>query len=304
MLNKRPMGLDVLLENHATWPLTKVPEVAHTLSQPQGSDLSCLIFPLCAAFSKLWVDFQNYHICAWNLATGQSSRSCTYTLCQLQGVEMELVFTLWAVVSEIQTNFKITILGMKHGHRPKFQKLHTYSLSTPDGGRNWAYFYSMSSGFQDMGRFQNCHIWAWILVIGQSSRRCTYVYTLFPPQGGGKGGGGQNWVYFWSMGSSFRHTGRVSKLPYLGMKLGHWPSRSSTCAPFLPQGVEIKLIFTLRAAVSEIFKTVIFGYETWPLAKVPEVAHVVPILPPSPKFHFTLLYRPFLRYWQFSILTT
>ena len=48
-------------------------------------------------------------------------------------------------------------------------------------------------------------------------------------------------------------------MPYLGMKLGHWP-------------------------------------------KVPKLAHTLPILPPSPKFHSVLLYGwPFPRYWQFCI---
>ena len=34
--------------------------------------------------------------------------------------------------------------------------------------------------------------------------------------------GDRNWVYFRSMGSSFRDMGQFSKLPYLGMKLCHW----------------------------------------------------------------------------------
>ncbi len=46
---------------------------------------------------------------------------------------------------------------------------------------------------------------------------------------------------------------------------------------FLPQGVEIELIFALRPVVSKIqanFKIAIFGHETWQVAKIPEVAHV------------------------------
>ncbi len=43
---------------------------------------------------------------------------------------------------------------------------------------------------------------------------------------------------------------------------------------FLPQGVEIKLIFALWEAVSAIFKIAIFGHEIWALAKVTEVAHI------------------------------
>ncbi len=34
---------------------------------------------------------------------------------------------------------------------------------------------------------------------------------------------GHNWAYFHSMSSSFRDMCLFSKLPYLGMKLGHWP---------------------------------------------------------------------------------
>ncbi len=55
--------------------------------------------------------------------------------------------------------------------------------------------------------------------------------------------------YFFSTGSGFRDTDHFSKLSYLGMKLGNWPnSRSCTYNLFLPQGVEIKLIFALRPA--------------------------------------------------------
>ena len=42
------------------------------------------------------------------------------------------------------------------------------------------------------------------------------IYSLSIP-------GGWNWAYFCSTGSRFRDIGRFSKLPYLGMKLGHWP---------------------------------------------------------------------------------
>ncbi len=34
---------------------------------------------------------------------------------------------------------------------------------------------------------------------------------------------GSNWAYFHWTGSGFRDMGQFSKLPYLGMKLGHWP---------------------------------------------------------------------------------
>ncbi len=52
-------------------------------------------------------------------------------------------------------------------------------------------------------------------------------------------------------------------------------SRSCTYTLFLPQGVEIKFIIALQAAVSKvgpIFYLAILGHETWHVAKVPEVA--------------------------------
>ena len=96
--------------------------------------------------------------------------------------------------------------------------------------------------------FLNCHIWAWYLAIAQSSR--TVTYTPFLPRG-------SKLSLFWLYGQAFPRYG--------------------------PMGVEIKLIFPLRAAVSEIradfFKIAIFGHETWPLAKVPEVAHILTVTP-------------------------
>ena len=150
----------------------------------------------------------------FNLAIGQISEvacTCTGTSFLSHGVEIELIFALWEVVSEI-----------------------------------WA-------------DFQNCHIWAWNLVIGQSSWSCRYA--LFLPQGvkieliftqravvpeiqthfqiaifGHKtlqvakvphilsfSPRRWNWAYFHSTGSGFRDMGRFWKLPCLGMKLGHWP---------------------------------------------------------------------------------
>ena len=99
--------------------------------------------------------FSNCHIWAWNLASGQSNRSCTYTLFLPQGLEVKLIFALWAAVSKIRANYQnCPILGMKLGMWPKFQKLHMYPLSNP-GGWSWAYFGSTGSGFRDIGRFSN-----------------------------------------------------------------------------------------------------------------------------------------------------
>ena len=58
-----------------------------------------------------------------------------------RGPKWSLVFALRATVSEIQAHFQNChiFLGMKLGHWPKFQKLHIYSHSTPEGP-NQAYF--------------------------------------------------------------------------------------------------------------------------------------------------------------------
>ena len=62
-------------------------------------------FPLLAAISRIQAIFQNWHIWAWKLAIGKTSRSCKYTL-STQRVEIELIFTLGRAVSEILTIYQ------------------------------------------------------------------------------------------------------------------------------------------------------------------------------------------------------
>ncbi len=69
------------------------------------------------------------------------------------------------------------------------------------------------------------------LVIGQSSKSCTYTLSI---------AGHRNWAYFCFMGSGFRDNGWFAKLSYLGMKLaslanGQYP-RSGTYTLFPPGG--------------------------------------------------------------------
>ncbi len=94
--------------NLHAWPLAKIPEVAHILFFPQGLKIELILtlwtadseilakfqnchisawipeieltFVLRAAVSEIQTNFWNWHIWSWNLASGQSSRSCTYTL--------------------------------------------------------------------------------------------------------------------------------------------------------------------------------------------------------------------------------
>ena len=69
---------------------------------------------------------------------------------------------------------------------------------------------------------------------------------------------------------------------------------------FLPEGVEIELIFALRTTVSEIranFQITIFGHETWQVDKVPEVALILSFYPRGSKLSLFLLYgQRFPRY--------
>ncbi len=124
-----------------------------------------------------------------------------------------------------------------------WQKLHIHSLSTLKG-LSWAYFssmgrflrYGLSFKLAIFG-YENCH-WPRFQKL--------HIYVLSTPRG-------RTWTYFRSTGSRFWDTGQFSNLPYLGMKLGHWRPRSCTYTPFLSQGIEIELIFALRAAVSEIW---------------------------------------------------
>ncbi len=189
------------------------------------------------------------HIWAWNLAKSQSSRSCTYTLLP-QGDEIDLIFAIWAAVSEIRGRFsKLPYLGMKLCHWPKYQKLHIYSFSTPGG---LAYFRSMGSGFRDTGRFSNLPYLG--MKLGHWPKcQMLHIYPLFTL-------GGWNWAYFHSTGSGFRDMG-------------------------------------------SLFKIAIFGHETWPVAKVPDVAYIPSLFPKGSKLSlFSLYWQRFLRYRPFSKL--
>ncbi len=159
---------------HETWPMVKVKEVANILSlYPREIEVE-LIFALRAAVSEIWAHFQNCHIWAWNLAIAQSARSYTYTL-SLSKRES------WAYFRFTGNSFwdtgrfsKLPYLGMKLGHWPKCQKLHIYCLPTPVG-RSKLSLYSLYRQQFLRYDFQNCHIWAWNVAIGQSARNRTYT---------------------------------------------------------------------------------------------------------------------------------
>ncbi len=168
------MGLDGLLENQlGHWPKFQKLRI-HSLSTPRGWN-----WAYCRSMGSGFRDtgrFKTCHIWAWNLTTGQSSRSCTYTLFLCQGVEIELIFALWSVVSQIRGNFLNCHMDMKLGHWANCQKMHiTYFLSQEV--KIELIFGLWAAVSKTQGDFQNCHIWAWNLAI--SSRSCRYIL----PQG-------------------------------------------------------------------------------------------------------------------------
>ncbi len=142
------------------WQVAKGPEFAHISSfSPKGLKLS--LFLLYGQwFSKMRAHFQNCHMWAWNMASGQSSRSCLYTLFLPQKVKIELtlielIFAVRAAVSKIQAI--LPYLGMKLGKWPKFQTLHMYPLAAAEGW-NLSSFCSMGNCFQDTGQFSKIAI--------------------------------------------------------------------------------------------------------------------------------------------------
>ncbi len=123
-INKRPMGLDALLQNQ----LGHLPKF-HIYSLSRGSKLSLLLlygqwFP---RFSKLpylrmklghWPKCQKLHI---------------YPLSPPRGGNRPYFSSMGSGFRDTGRFSKLPYLGMKLGKWPKFQKLHIYPLSTPGG---------------------------------------------------------------------------------------------------------------------------------------------------------------------------
>ncbi len=116
-----------------------------------SGDWNDIIFALRIMISEMWASLQNCHI--WD-ETWPSANipEAAHTLFLPQGFEIELIFALWAAVSEIQTDFQIAIFGHE----------------------TWSFTISKIRPF-----FKICHILAWHLAICKSSRSYTHMYTLF-----------------------------------------------------------------------------------------------------------------------------
>ena len=105
-------------------------------------------------------------------------------------------------------------MGMKLCHWQKFRSC-TYTQFLSPGGRNWAYFHSTDSGFQDGAIFKISILGMKLAKWPKCQKLHIPVYPLSTP-------GSWYWAYFCYTGSGFRDIGPFSKLPYLGMKHGKW----------------------------------------------------------------------------------
>ena len=211
---------------HETWNVAKVPKLHIYSLSTQEVEIE-LSFALRAGVSEIWANFQNCHIWARNLASGQSSRSCTYTstLFLPQGGEIKLNFALQAAVSKIRANFqnchifghetwqlakvpedahilsfypresklslfllygqrfsrygpifRMAIFGHETWQVAKLPEVCTYALFLPQEVEIDPMFALRAAVSEIIGdNFQNCHIWAWNLAIGQSTRTCTRI---------------------------------------------------------------------------------------------------------------------------------
>ncbi len=130
---------------------------------------------------------------------------------------------------------------------------YTYIFFLPKGGDIELIFTLRAAVSELQADFQNDHIWAWNVASGKFPE---VAHTLLSTPGG------QNWACFRSTGSGFRDTGRFSKLPYLGMTLGHKKSKSCIYTLFLPKGIEIELIVALQTAVFKI-RTDFLNCHSW-----------------------------------------
>ena len=136
---------------------------------------------------------------------------------------------------------KLPYLGIKLGHWQKFHKLHIYSFY-PRGSK-WSLFSLYGQ------RFPRYRPIFKIAIFGMKLAHWPklHIHTLYTP-------GGRNWVYFQSTGSSSWYMGRFSKLPCLGINLGHWQTFQQfyIYSTFHPNGLKLSLFFALCGAVSEI----------------------------------------------------
>ncbi len=102
-------------------------------------------------------DFQNCHIGAWNLVSGQSAIICTYTLFLPQRVEIELIFALWAAVSKIRANYLTCHIWAWNLASGQSSSSCTFNiLFLPQGVEVEVIFALLSAVSEIQSDFQNC----------------------------------------------------------------------------------------------------------------------------------------------------
>ncbi len=122
-------SLNIAIFGHETWPLAKVLEVVHILSfYPMGPNWA-YFHSNWAVVSKIWADFQNCHIWAWNLAIGKVP-GLAHTFSTSRGQNWAYFCFVGSGLQGMSRFLTLPYLGMKLGHWQKFQKLHIYTHAT------------------------------------------------------------------------------------------------------------------------------------------------------------------------------
>ncbi len=157
---------------HETWPLAKVPEVAHILSfYPRGSKLSRFLlyrqqFLRYGPIFKIAI----YEHETWSLEKVPEVAHIyiyiyIYSLSIPRGRNWAYFHSTGSGFRDTGHFSKLPHLGMKYGHWPKFKKLHICSLSTHQF-KIELIFALRAALSKILADFYNCHTWAWNLAIG------------------------------------------------------------------------------------------------------------------------------------------
>ena len=191
---------------------------------------------------------------------------------------------------------------MKFGHQQKIQKLHIYSLSIPRAwiklifcsmcsGQTWPlakvphilFFYPRElklSLFSLYGHFPKYETWP-----QEKGQEFVHTVSFYPS--------GWNWAYFCS--TVFWDMSHFSKLPYLGMKLGHRTKFKKLHIQCLstPGDWNWAYLFLYEQrflTYVPIVYIAMFGHEIWQLPKDSEVSHILSFYPRGSKLNLLSLY--------------
>ncbi len=209
-----------------------------TLSTQWGCNLTCFLSTGCGFRDTGW--FSKLPYLGIKPRIWKSSRSCIWTLFLFlhKGVEIELIFALrfW----DTDWFSKLPYLGMKPGIWKKFLM---DPLSTPEG-RKLSLFSLYRQRFPRYRLFLKITIQGMIPGIWKRAR--SYIWTLFLPQGA-------KLSLFSLYGQRFLRHGLILKITIFGHETWNLKKcQKLHIDPLSTTGVEIELIFALRAAVSDI----------------------------------------------------